>query len=79
MATKIDLGKMVTDLFNTGLNYLNNRIGSGNSPLTKPIAGSGDQVKVGNVGGLFGINLNITTLLLIGVGIFVVIFVAKKI
>jgi hypothetical protein len=73
--TKIDIGKMVTDLFNTGVNYLNNRIGSGASPLNQTTPG---QVKVGNVGGIFGINLNTTTLLLIGGGLVAVVLLVKK-
>lgn len=74
--TKVDIGKMITDLFNTGVNYLNNRIGSGASPLNQTTPG---QVKVGNVGGIFGINLNTTTLVLIGAGLIGIFFIAKKI
>lgn len=74
---KIDLGKMINDAWQLGTFYANKMIGSAGSPLNKPVATAG-QLKVGNVGGIFGINLNVTTLALIGVGIIGVIFVAKK-
>lgn len=76
MATKIDLGKVANDLLQVGTNYLNKLVGSGGSPLNQPV--TTNQVKVGNVGGIFGINLNITTLLLIAVGIVAVIFIGRK-
>jgi len=78
MATKIDIGAMINQGFNTGLAYLNKLIGSGGSPLNKPVATTG-QVKIGNVGGIFGINLNWTTLALIGAGLIGVVFLFKKI
>jgi len=78
MATKIDIGAMINQGVNTGLAYLNKLIGSGGSPLNKPVTTSG-QVKIGNVGGIFGINLNWTTLALIGAGLIGVVFLFKKI
>ena len=50
MATKIDIGAMINQGINTGFAYLNKLIGSGGSPLNKPVATTG-QVKIGNVGG----------------------------
>ena len=77
MATKIDLGAVANNAINTLFGYLNKRIGGGNSPLNN----QNDQsaVKIGNVGGIFGINLNWTTLALIGAGIFGIFFIVKKV
>jgi hypothetical protein len=77
MATKVDLGAMINNGFNTGLSILSKLVGSGGSPLNNPVTTSG-QVKVGNVGGIFGINLNITTIALIAAGILGVVLIVKK-
>lgn len=77
MSIKVDLNKMISDAWNLGLSLAHKAIGSGGSPLGKP--GVGSQVKVGNVGGVFGINLNWTTIALIGVGLVGVVFLVKKI
>jgi hypothetical protein len=75
--TKVDLGAVANQGINTAFAWLNKLIGSGGSPINNtPAAG---QVKVGNVGGLFGINLNWTTIALIGVGLVGVVFLVKKI
>ena len=74
---KIDIGGIINQYATVGVNWLNKLIGSGGSPLNKPAPGS--QVSVGNVGGIFGINLNWTTIALIGVGILGVVLIVKKI
>jgi hypothetical protein len=75
--TKVDLGAVANQGINTAFNWLNKLIGSGGSPLNKTVPSAG-QVKVGNVGGIFGINLNWTTIALIGVGLIGVVFLVKK-
>lgn len=73
---KIDVGNMVNQGVNTLFNWLNKTIGGGNSPLNNQNEQS--SVKIGNVGGLLGINLNWGTLALIGAGIVGVVLIAKK-
>jgi len=74
--TKVDLGAVANQGINTAFAWLNKLIGSGGSPLNKTVPATG--VKVGNVGGIFGINLNWTTIALIGVGLIGVVFLVKK-
>jgi len=74
--TKIDLGAMVNQGANTLFGWLNKSIGSGGSPLVQP---NSNQVKVGNVGGIFGINLNWTTIAIIGAGLVGVVILVKKV
>jgi hypothetical protein len=74
---KIDLNKMISDAWNVGVKYANKLIGSGGSPLGKP--GVGSEIKIGNVGGIFGINLNWSTIALIGAGLIGVAILVKKV
>ena len=78
MSTKIDLGAVINQGIQTGFAWLNKTIGSGASPLANPSYG-GSNVKVGNVGGLFGINLSWGTIAIIGVGLIGVVFLVKKV
>jgi hypothetical protein len=73
---KIDLGTMINNLFNVGTNYLNKLVGSGGSPLNTKVPG---ELKVGNVGGIFGINLNIKTVAFIGLGIIGMVLIVPKV
>ena len=75
--TKIDLGSMINQGVNTLFSYLNKRIGGAANPLYDQNTQS--SVKIGNVGGLFGINLNWGTLALIGAGIVGAVLIVKKI
>jgi len=76
MATKIDLGAVANQGINTAFAWLNKLIGGGGSPInTAPAAG---QVKVGNVGGIFGINLSWSTIAIIAAGLVGVVFLVKK-
>jgi len=74
--TKVDLGAIANQGINTLFGWLNKTIGSGGSPLVKP---EGSGVKVGNVGGIFGINLSVTTIALIAAGLVGVVILVKKI
>ena len=74
--TKIDLGAMVNNAANTFFSYLNKRIGGGGNPLNDQNTQS--SLKVGNVGGIFGINLNWGTIAVIGVGIVGIVLLVKK-
>lgn len=76
-ATKIDLGAMINQGVNTLFSYLNNRIGGGANPLRDQNTES--SLKIGNVGGIFGINLNWGTLALIGGGIVATVLIVKSI
>lgn len=76
--SKVDLGNMVNQGFNVLVGWLNKTIGSGNSPLNDPSL-QGGHVKVGNVGGLFGINLNWMTIAAIGAGLIGVVILVKKV
>lgn len=77
MATKIDLGGMINQGVNTFFSYLNSRIGGNANPLQNP--NTTPSVKIGNVGGIFGINLNWGTLALIGGGIVATVLIVKKV
>ena len=72
---KIDLGAIVNQFATVGANALNRLIGSGGSPLNN----NDSKVQVGNVGGIFGINLNWSTIAIIGVGIVSLVLVVKKV
>jgi len=75
--TKIDLGAVANQGINTAFAWLNKLIGSGGNPVnTTPAAG---QVKVGNVGGVFGINLSWGTIAIIAAGLVGVVFLVKKV
>lgn len=75
--TKIDLGNIINQGVNTIFAFLNKRIGGAANPLYDQNTTS--SVKIGNVGGLFGINLNWGTLALIGAGIVGAVLIVKKI
>lgn len=77
MATKIDLGSVVNQAINTVFSYLNSRIGGKANPLNSQNTDS--SLKIGNVGGIFGINLNWMTLGIIGAGIVGVVLLVKKV
>ena len=76
MATKIDLGAIINQGINTAFSYLNKRIGGNANPLNNQNTES--SLKVGNVGGIFGINLNWGTIAIIGGGIVAIVLVARK-
>lgn len=75
---KMDWNKVIDQGINTAFAYLNKTLGVGASPLNTPTA-SPSQVKVGNVGGIFGINLSWGTIAVIGVGLIGVVFLVKKV
>lgn len=74
---KIDLGNIVNNSVNTLFSYLNKRIGGGGNPLNDQ--NSQSSLKVGNVGGIFGINLNWGTIAILGAGIVGVVLLVKKV
>jgi hypothetical protein len=74
-STKIDLGAVANKGIDVLFGWLNKTIGAGNSPLVKQESGN---VKVGNVGGIFGINLNITTIILLAAGVVGLVLIIKK-
>jgi hypothetical protein len=75
--TKIDLGAVVNQAINTAFSYLNSRIGGKANPLNSQ--GTDSSLKIGNVGGIFGININWMTLGIIGAGIVGVVLLVKKV
>ena len=75
---KIDVGGIINQFATVGANALNKLIGSGGNPLNTYERNS-SQIKVGNVGGIFGINLNLTTILLIVAGVVGFVLVIKKV
>lgn len=77
MSTKIDIGAIINQGIQTGFAWLNKTIGVGASPLNQTTTAG--QVKVGNVGGLLGINLSWGAIAIIGVGLIGVVFLIKKV
>jgi len=74
--SKIDVGGMVNQGVNTLFAWLNKTIGAGGSPL-KDTKESG--AKLGDVGGILGINIKWSTVAIVGAFAVFLVILAKKV